>query len=222
MSTCDKSSDTQNLIRAQSREANYWKREEIIGNARIWPPLLLILLNSPPPTLRRTSDLIPGLPSNCSDVSDMLVRLVTPHLSAATTLGSTPPPLESKPEWLEEERGVTEPRSQGQECSPDLSKQTSTFPPLPLKKPNVHLILLQFHLSTHKPPPPPINTPSSFLFAFSSLPSSFFPICKSLTLPPPTAVAFQGCVFHAPVAGQAPGNFPRWGLGFWAGTGGVE
>lgn len=85
----------------------------------------------------------------------MLVRLVTPHFCAATTLGSrVPPPLGVQALWLEEARGVTEPQSQGQECSPDLSKQTPTFSPLPLRKPNVHLILLLFHLSTHKPPPP--------------------------------------------------------------------
>lgn len=101
-------------------------------------------------------------------------------------------------------------------------------PPSPLKKLSVHLNLLQFHLSTHNPPHP-INTPAApsgtLLFAplciFKS-PLIFFPICRSLTLPPPAAVAFQGCVFHAPVAGQARGDFPSWGLEFWAGTGGVE
>lgn len=132
----------------------------------------------------------------------MLVRLVTPHLSAATTLGSTPPPSESRPEWLEEARGVTEPQSQGQECSPDLSKQTPTFPPLPLKKPNVHLILLQFHLSTHKPPRPPQSTPpprSSLHFQVS--PHLFFPsadLSHSHSLHPPQLLS-RGVYF-----------MPRW------------
>lgn len=72
-----------------------------------------------------------GLPANCSDMSDMLVCLVTPHSSTVTKVRPTPcPPLRSsEPKWLEETWGVTESQSQGQECSPPhlLSKQ-----PLPL------------------------------------------------------------------------------------------
>lgn len=138
---------------------------------------------------------------------------------------------------------MTEPQSQGQECNPRPSfKAAPAFfpPPTTSKKTSVHLILLQFHLSPPKPPNqhPPCSLKNShththtFLFAVSSLKSaSIFSISRSHTLtaatrhllaphhhkhpiPPPTLVTFLGCVFHALVAGQAPGDFPRWGLKF--------
>lgn len=98
---------------------------------------------------------------------------------------------------------MTKPLSQGQECTRGLSKQSR---PSPLKKLSVHLILLQFHPSTHKPPqstPPllPQEHSCSFLFAFSSLPSSFFPsadLTHSHSLRPPQLLS-RGVYF-----------MPRW------------
>lgn len=138
---------------------------------------------------------------------------------------------------------MTEPQSQGQECTPrpPFKAAPPFFLPLLLLKPSVHLILLQFHLSPPEPPnrhPPPPLPPSRtvahththiplciFLAEFSphfpslNLTRSHLLLAASRPLGTPTAqslrppsVAFQGCVFHALVAGQAPGDFPRWGL----------
>lgn len=125
-------------------------------------------------------DQIQGLPANCSDMSDMLVCLVTPHSSTVTKVGPTPL-WSARPKWL---RGdvrrdgapVSRPR-----VHPKTSFQSSPslLPPLLLLlKPSVHLILLQFHLSPPEPPnrhpPPPLppeqnSRAQTFLFAFSSL-----------------------------------------------------
>lgn len=186
-------------------------------------------------------DQIQGLPANCSDMSDMLVCLVTPHSSTVTKVGPTPL-WSARPKWL---RGdvrrdgapVSRPR-----VHPKTSFQSSPslLPPLLLLlKPSVHLILLQFHLSPPEPPNrhPPPSAPSRteqsrtniplciFLAEFSphfpspNLTRSHLLLAASRPLGTPTAqslrppsVAFQGCVFHALVAGQAPGDFPRWGL----------
>lgn len=120
---------------------------------------------------------------------------------------------------------------------PRVRPQTSfqSSPLLLLLKLSVHLILLQFHLSPHKPsnqhPLCSLQTVThTFLFAFPSLtsPSIFHlqtshshtcyppPLGPSPPPQPPSpstpSVAFQGCAFHALVAGQARGDFPRWGL----------
>lgn len=103
-----------------------------------------------------------------------------------------------------------------------LSKQPLLSPHLLLEKLSVHLILLQFHLSPHKPSSQHplcflknIHIHSSSHFPHWTLPSLFFFFpSPDLRVPPPTTIAFQGCVFHALVAGQALGDFPRWGLNF--------
>ena len=46
-------------------------------------------------------DQIQGLPANCSDMSDMLVCLVTPHSSTVTKVGPTPL-WSARPKWLAE------------------------------------------------------------------------------------------------------------------------
>lgn len=42
-----------------------------------------------------------GLPANCSDMSDVLVCLVTPHSSTVTKVGPTPL-WSAEPKWLAE------------------------------------------------------------------------------------------------------------------------
>lgn len=98
---------------------------------------------------------------------------------------------------------MTEPQSQGQECTGDLSKQS---PPLPLKKRSVHLILLQFHPSTHKhpqstPPPLPQEHSSCSSLHFQVAPHLFFPsadLTQSHSLHPPQLLS-RGVYF-----------MPRW------------
>lgn len=99
-----------------------------------------------------------------------------------------------------------------------------------LLKLSVHLILLQFHLSPLKPsnqhplcslqislthiplcifsPSFSISKPHTLILATRHLLAPHHP---DRSFPPPTSVAFKGCVFHALVAGQAQGDFPRWG-----------
>lgn len=188
-------------------------------------------------------DQIQGLPANCSDMSDMLVCLVTPHSSTVTKVGPTPL-WNAWPKWLWETWGVTEPQSQGQECTPRPPfKASPPFSTPVLLKLSVHLILLQFHLS----PPKPSNqhplsslqsththTYSSLHFPLWILPS--FSISKPHTCyspplgpsppQPPSPSTHFGCYpgvcISRPSGWTGSGWFPKVGTEGWAGTSGVE
>ena len=169
---------------------------------------------------------VQGLRANCSDMSDMLVCLVTPHSFTATKVGPTPL-RRARPEQLAAETwGVTEPQPQGQECTPGPPFKSIPPPPpppppvtqCPFNPSSIPSLATRTPQSTPRPlPPEQLHFPPWIL----SLLSVSTPHTLTLTAlhllaphhpPPPTSVAFQGCVFHALVAGQALGDFPRWAL----------
>lgn len=120
------------------------------------------------------SDQNPGLPANCSDMSDMLVCLVTPHSSTATKVEPTPP--------LEH---------QAQVACKDVRRDGA-----PVWRPRVHpppVLLLERPHSPHSQPRTSPHPPESeWPYNPSSIPSlNSQPLQSTPSAAPSTAVALK-------------------------------
>lgn len=92
---------------------------------------------------------IPGLPANCSDMSDMLVCLVTPHCNK----GWANSPLEHRAQVARRDMRRDGAPDSRPRVHPQTFFQSHPYflpPPSSYSKPSVYLILLQFHLSPPK------------------------------------------------------------------------
>lgn len=166
-------------------------------------------------------------------MSDMPVCLVTPRSSTQTKAGPTPF-WSDGPKWPAETlRRDGAPGLKAESAPPDLLSKRSLLSPVLL------LLLLKTQcpfnpssipsLATPNLQSTPPHSPSEtlthtfplFLPHVSRLGASHAharspPLGLSPPRPPGPSThlgcLFNGCVFHAPVAGQALGDFPRWGL----------